>query len=317
MATTYYVNFSNQTGQPGGSGTTYTFGVFQTIPNMQPQNLQSVSWLQSTVPPSGSSGVSFQLTYNALLANYSQTGGKGVYSANQNVGSPLGTAWKVVYQNGVQQLVPYPDAPVPPPADTISIFNASGLPANPGIGMSGAGSVYTNNVLSGAGSYFQVTPTYYVSAYTNLVLGEVISSVVGLPAQQIKFNAPYNAANVVLSVVGSTISMNITYSVQASFAGLFAKVPSKVLRTSYSIEGAKDQSVLEKGIDSHNFQHQAAQKGLFILNSKIANNKVVVELAQDPAVDGGKKWQETFSSLLHTHVAPNVRLNAGGDEDNE
>ncbi|RJS24029.1 hypothetical protein DRW03_10490 [Corallococcus sp. H22C18031201] len=92
-----YVDFINNTGR------TWTMGLYQTLPDSP--GLESVSWLQSTAADGGETGVEWTVDYQAMLANYKQIGGRGVYKASQKKGTMLGKRWKVIYSESVQQLV--------------------------------------------------------------------------------------------------------------------------------------------------------------------------------------------------------------------
>jgi len=246
---------------------TWTFGVYQTIPDMSVNKLENVSWLQSSVPKGGNSGVSFQVNYNVLVANYVQSGGKGVYKASQTLSANLGTNWDVVYQEGVQQLVM--GSGPPPPADSIFISNKSGLQASPGIGMSGRGSVYKNNIYSGSQALFQVTPTYYVAVFNSIVLGQVISSAVSVGDPiPIVFNAPSNIATATLDLVGNTLKLKVTYS-----AGFQTNLPFSVPHITSNVhiheEGVKNQSNVVALVNSAQFHKIAAQEGILILGNAL------------------------------------------------
>lgn len=197
----YYIDFNNDT------GSTWTMGVYQELPNSI--GLESVSWKQTTVPTRGSSGVEWEVDYNVALANYRQLGGIGVYKASQTLGSELGTVWECVFQDNVQQLIPSSGSA---PSDSIIIKNSSNQLANLGIGMSGQGSVFKKNVVSGAAAQFQVTPTYYAGLFNNLVLGEVISSNVSVGPQKIVFPDGMNCATVTATMSGENIKMSVAYS---------------------------------------------------------------------------------------------------------
>jgi len=200
MADSYYVDFINK------SGRTWTMGVYQTLPDSL--GLESVSWLQTTVADGGESGVAWEIDYLAMLANYRQLGGKGVYKASQKKTTSLGKKWKIVYKEGVQQLVEDGAADRP---DQIYIFNDSGETATPGFGMSGQGSVFKREIFSGTGAQFIVKPTYWVGLFNQLVLGEVISSNVTVGPEKIQFGEGQNLATVTARVDGSTLKMDIKY----------------------------------------------------------------------------------------------------------
>lgn len=204
---TYYVDFNNNTDR------TWTMAVYQTLPNSV--GLDSVSWLQSTAPKGGSTGVQFDLTFNVALANYKQDGGIGVYKASQTLSADLGSAWQIVYADGVQQLEPAGSAPLP---QQILITNASNKSANPGIGMSGSPSVYKPNVNSGAAAQFQVTPTYYVGLFNNVVLGQVISSNVIVGPKVLQYPSGDTQATVTADLDGDKIILRIDYGATVSLS---------------------------------------------------------------------------------------------------
>jgi hypothetical protein len=197
----YYIDFNNNTDM------TWTMGVYQELPNSI--GLESVSWKQTTVPTMGSSGVEWEVDYNVAIANYKQIGGIGVYKASQTLVTELGSVWECVFKDNVQQLV---QSSGTAPADSIIIKNNSNQMGNLGIGMSGQGSVFKKNVVSGATAQFQVTPTYYAGLFNNLVLGEVISSNVSVGPQKIVFPDGMNCATVNATMSGNTIKMSVSYS---------------------------------------------------------------------------------------------------------
>jgi rhizosphere induced protein len=200
MAEKYYIDFVNH------SGRTWTMAAYQTLPDSV--GLVSVSWLQTTAADGGESGVSWEVDYLAMLGNYKQEGGKGVYKTAQKKTTALGKRWKIVYKEGLQQLVEDGAADRP---DQIYIFNDSGEIATPGFGMSGQGAVYKSEVLSGTGAQFVVTPTYWVGLFRQVVLGEVISSNVVVGPEKLTFPSGFNLATVTARLDGSTLKMGVTY----------------------------------------------------------------------------------------------------------
>lgn len=206
--TQYYVDFNNQL------PTTWTMAVYQTLPDSV--GLDSVSWKQTTVPMDGLSGVSWTIDYDVCLANYEQVGGIGVYAASQTVPAKLGTAWQVVWQDSVQQLVQTTNTNVP--SDSIYISNVSDRLANLGIGMSGSASIFKRDVADGAGAQFDVTPTYYAGLFNQVVIGEVIKSNVVVGPFKLQFPNGMNKATLTATLSGSTINVEIEYSQQDSFS---------------------------------------------------------------------------------------------------
>lgn len=196
----YYVDFNNRTTE------TWTMAVYQELPNSI--GLDSVSWKQSTAPRGGSTGVSWSEYFNVAIADYRQTGGIGVYKASQTLDADLGTAWDIVFQDGVQQLIETGTTT----AGQILITNKSNLLANPGIGMSGQGSVFKREMVSGASAQFSVKPTYYVGLFNKVQLGEVISSNVIVGPLKIVFPAGQNLATLDATMDGANINLKLSYS---------------------------------------------------------------------------------------------------------
>jgi hypothetical protein len=163
-STTYSCDFQNDTPD------TWTFCVYQTLPSSP--GIQSVAWKQTTVPQSGESGVEWNISYLACLLNYRQSGGKGVYKASQKLTTNLGTAWKAVFENSSQQLLPDGSAPQ---KNMVLIKNKSGQLADLGFGMDGDVSMVKSNVYSDNSAQFIVEPMYWVALFKDLVKGEVIS----------------------------------------------------------------------------------------------------------------------------------------------
>ena len=201
MSTDYYVDFDNQTFD------TWTLAVYQTLPNSV--GLDSVSWKQTTVPTQGFSGVQWTIDYNVVIANYRQVGGAGAYKASQTLSTQLGTVWDCVFKDNVQQLVLGSGSV---PSDSILINNNSNLPANLGIGMSGQGSVFKQDVVGSGKAQFKVTPTYYLGLFQQVQLGEVISSNVVVGPELIQFPSGMNCATATARMDGANIKLTITYS---------------------------------------------------------------------------------------------------------
>ncbi len=213
--TIYYIDFVNNT------PTTWTMAAFQTLPDNV--GLDSVAWLQTTAADGGTTGVSWEVDYDAVLANYSQESGIGVYSASQTKATALGTQWNVVDLDGIQQLQ-LGDGPVS--AGTITIKNTSLEPANVGIGMSGQGAVFKQDVDGGVIAQFDVSPTYYAALFTDVQLGQVISSDLISSAQTVAFPAGMNKATLTAAMNGTTLELTLTYS---NFAAVSAKDARKAL----------------------------------------------------------------------------------------
>ncbi|WP_452601039.1 hypothetical protein [Pontimicrobium sp. MEBiC06410] len=163
MATTYTVDFKNSTDE------TWTLCVYQELPDSP--GLDSVSWQQTTVPRSGTSGVQWQIQYYAGVAGYRQSGGKGVYNATQILQTNLGKKWQCQFKDGVQQL--FEDGNTT--EGQLLISNQSQRLANLAIGMDKEIALVKKDVYSGNSAQFVAKPKYYVALFKDLVRGEVIS----------------------------------------------------------------------------------------------------------------------------------------------
>jgi hypothetical protein len=203
---TYYLDFNNNTQQ------TWTMGVWQTLP--ESPGLDSVSWKQSAAPKGGSTGVSWEIDYWALVADYKQTSGIGVYKASQKLPTLLGRKWNIVMQDGVQQLEDvgtYTDG-------HLLLSNVSGQVASPGIGMSGSGSVFKRNIPSNASAQFSVKPKYWAGLFNKLVVGEVISSNVIVGPLEVVYPSGNNLGLLTAFMDGETIRMTLGYGTGLSMS---------------------------------------------------------------------------------------------------
>lgn len=95
------------------------------------------------------------------------------------------------------------------PDGSISIANNSNELANVGIGMNGTLAAVSPNVPGNFHKVYTITPTYYVAAYTNLEIGQVIQGVstIGDP-QKLVFPSGKTNANVFLKQDGATIYLD-------------------------------------------------------------------------------------------------------------
>jgi rhizosphere induced protein len=197
---TYTVNFTNNTDQ------TWTMVLYQKLPNGQ--DLDSVSWLQTTAPPGGTSGVQFRDELEVALAYYSENGGRGIFHTSQILPAGYGSAWRVVFEDGVQQLKNRGRAALP---QQITITNESASAVSAGIGMSEHAAVYRRNLATGATAQFQVTPSYFVGLFDNVVRGEVITDNVGVGPEQLRFPPGSSRATVTANLDDSQVVLRIQY----------------------------------------------------------------------------------------------------------
>jgi hypothetical protein len=226
-----FVDFINNTGR------TWTMGLYQTLPDST--GLESVAWLATTAPDGGETGVDWAVDYQAMLANYKQVNGRGVYKASQKKSSLIGKRWRVVFDEGVQQLVEDGEANRP---DQIIIANDSGELATPGIGMSGQGTVFKHELFSGSAAQFIIKPTYHFGLFNDVVLGEVISSNVIVGPQTLVFEGGLNAATITASVRGNTIHLDTKYGRRDSFLTADVERHLAAFSERYPLpEGAQEQ----------------------------------------------------------------------------
>jgi rhizosphere induced protein len=234
---TYYVDFDNQTND------TWTMVVYQSIPDSI--GLDSVAWKKTIVPKSAESGVEWEIDYLVALANYKQKGEIGVYRASQKFNKiPLGSKWKVISKDNVQQLERDGDAAKP---ELIVINNESGNLADIGIGMSNNPAFYKRNVLSGSGGQFKVIPTYHVGLFNNLELGTVVSSNVVVGPMEVKFPSGQNKAVLTAKLDGEAIKLDLSY--QNALVAKYEQVQklSRSIGSEFSDVPVEQQP--ERGID--------------------------------------------------------------------
>lgn len=161
----YTVNFSNNAQQA------WTLAIYLTSPD---QDFDSVSWKQTTAPPSGK-GVSQSWDPQALSAAigmYTQSPIK--YTTIQDPPAAPGSAWKIEPDGATVQLVSDGSAQLP---TQIQILNATGTTASPGLGVDGAGALFQQDVPSGVSVAFNADAlVYWVEAFDTIVPGQLITT---------------------------------------------------------------------------------------------------------------------------------------------
>lgn len=213
--TTYTVNFANETPDK------WTMCVYQELPGST--GLDSVAWKQTTVPTQGESGVQWSIQYLACLANYQQTGGRGVYKASQKLGTDLGKKWKCIYNENVQEL----QSDGTTTDGQLLILNESLKLANLGIGMDGDISLVKKSVYSGNSAQFTVKPTYYVALFKDLTKGEVISGNQIHGPLKIVFDGGQETKDYVAKIEGQTFvfeEIGTTNRVEAPIAQMYERI---------------------------------------------------------------------------------------------
>jgi hypothetical protein len=197
----FIVNFKNDT------DSVWTMSVYQLLP--AGAGLDSVSWQQITAPPSGygSPPVSWDISYNVVLGLPSEREGADYYQLSQVLQCDPGTSWDIVYKDNVKQLIESGTAQ----PNHIVINNKSGLIACPGIGMSGYGAVYKNNVLSGMNTRFIAAPSYWVGLFQELLPGDVISDNVIAGPLELNFPANISEALLTVHIEGETLILDLSY----------------------------------------------------------------------------------------------------------
>jgi hypothetical protein len=214
---------------------TWTMAIYQTIPNMGV--FDNVAWKQASAPSSGTKSVGWTLLYNSALADFFSAGDMGVYESSQILDTDLGKSWQVVNPDGTQQLKPLGTAP----AGYIYITNNSGMKANVGIGIDGAGSIYQRGMLSGSTAQFKVTPKYYASIFNNVVLGEVISTAVSAtdPVEVI-FAGGITSVTLTAWVEGETLF----FGDKSAKTGSFVATPMALVNERLRLQGESHQLML-------------------------------------------------------------------------
>lgn len=198
----YHVQFDNKTDHA------WTMVVFQTLPGGIA--LDSVSWQQVVAARQGTGEVSFSLVNDVVLATYTGAAGAGIYRPTQTLGAAIGSAWDVVFKEGVQQLEPAGTTV----AGQIRMTNRSDRLANLGVGQSGHGFVYKRNVLGNVSVQFVMSPASWVGLFESVQLGQVVSrgttSVGPLP---LSFQGVNDHATLTASMAGESLTLSLTYGV--------------------------------------------------------------------------------------------------------
>lgn len=208
--TNYTVTFSNKT------TTTWTMVLYITLP--AGTGLASVSWKQAVAPANGITSVGWTDTSYAVLANATSFNGLAGLVMSQAVTAPPDTAWNVVMQDSVQQLVANG---LPLLKDMIQFNNISLRNANAGFGLDGVGAVYKSNLGSGQNIAFKPVPQYWVMLAEQMSIGEVITvtrsptvrvtAAVSTTPQALSFPTNQTSATVTASVSGEVLTVAVTY----------------------------------------------------------------------------------------------------------
>lgn len=199
------VTFENKT------NSVWIMAVFQTLPFSS--GLDSVSWKQVTVAGNGSNSVSWTGTTNAVIASYDAA--RRLYKPTQTLGAAVGSAWKIVYESGIQQLRENGQAPI---STQIKISNESGLLANPGFGMDNSGAVYQRDLRSGTAVTFDMPSAFMVGLFSSIQQGEVIqqinAKILGVTVGPWPLEFPDGKDNATLTawIDGQTLRTSLIYS---------------------------------------------------------------------------------------------------------
>ena len=181
--------------------------IYQHIPSNT--DLDSVSWQQTTAPPSGNGSppVSWDSIYNVVLGSYSRQDDTDSYHVSQIFQCDLGTSWDIIFKNNVKQLVQSGFAG----SNHVVINNKSGFVANPGFGMSGRASVYKNNVLSGVSTLFVASPSYWVGLFNKLSPGDVIADHIVAGPLHLQFPTSIAQALLTANIDGQALQLDLSY----------------------------------------------------------------------------------------------------------
>jgi hypothetical protein len=196
----YSIAFRNETDR------VFTMGVYQTLSGAV--HVDSVSWLQVTVAPGAERAVEWFPPYDVVLGRYDQQGNRAIYEPVQLLPAEPGTAWEVVFENGVQQLRPAGQAR----GGRIALTNRSERAADVGIGQSNHASVYRRSLNSGATTDFAVSSaSIYVGLFTNLSAGEIIANNVVAGPEAVSFGRTETQATLTASVRNQSIVLQLVY----------------------------------------------------------------------------------------------------------
>ncbi|MEZ4294096.1 MAG: hypothetical protein R3B70_03900 [Polyangiaceae bacterium] len=185
---------------------TWTMVVFQILPQTPPAD--SVSWQQATAPRKGRGYVSYRAGYDVVIASFIDTPGGGLYRSTQTLSAPPGTAWNVVFKDGVQQLEPAGTTA----AGQIRMTNLSGRLSSMGVGQSGAASSYRRNVAGNVSVQFVMSPSRWVGLFESAVSGQVVSrDTASVGPLELRFPEGHRRATLTASLDHESVKLTLEY----------------------------------------------------------------------------------------------------------
>ncbi|GBB95348.1 hypothetical protein RclHR1_25120002 [Rhizophagus clarus] len=185
-----------------------TFTIYQTHPN-QISGLDVLAWQKVDVFPGGQEAVTWNETYNAYLTKYVDNPSVGkIYSSSQRKTASFKDEFIVADEQGIQYIQKKDSSSED---NTISILNTFVNAANIGLGMDDSLALGIADVPD-INTIFKISPIYYLNVYTNLILGQVISSV-GLigDSRILQFPPNKSLATATLTKTGQVFDLKIEY----------------------------------------------------------------------------------------------------------
>ncbi len=198
--TTYSARFENQTSR------TWIMALYHTFPHSFGKS--SVSWKQVAVRGRESGEVRWDLSFCVVLADYLTERNRAFYNSFEILSTDPGTAWNILLEGDRQRLV---SAKGSPAAEKIVVENWSDRIAYPGIGIAGAGSIYTRPLYSGTQAQFSTELVFWAGLFDHAEEGEVIRQP-NAPPQRLVYPEGRHQATVRAELTGAaTLALKVRY----------------------------------------------------------------------------------------------------------
>lgn len=208
------VDSSNKTQQA------WTFAIYLTLPG---QELDSVSWKQMAVAPSGTGATQSWDSDNLVVAFGTHAGNPITYQTLLSKSADSGSAWKIEPSGDTWQLEAAGSAQQPSQVQILYV-NDTVNNVSPGLGVDGTGALFFREMPSGVSAVFDVDAmTYWVEAFDTMVPGQVITAPgpdkttpsIGttlLIGPALLDFTQGTAAAVSLDLKGQTVELSVTYT---------------------------------------------------------------------------------------------------------
>lgn len=208
------VDFSNKTQQA------WTFAIYLTLPG---QELDSVSWKQMAVAPSGTGAMPSWDSDDLVVAVGTHAGDPITYKTLLSTSAAPGSAWKIEPSGATWQLEADGSAQQPSQVQILYV-NDTVNNVSPGLGVDGTGALFFREMPSGVSAVFDVDArTYWVEAFDTMVPGQVITApgpdkttpsigtTLSIGPALLDFTQG-TAAAVSLDLKGQTVELSVTYT---------------------------------------------------------------------------------------------------------